>query len=171
MERAKLKLAVIVLLALLNLCLLAVVLIRHGQAELYEQTGRDQAIIYLERRGLTVREDSIPWDSALLDPGTDPTALLLPPLPAEGMADAWETQPMAQPETLLVDLAVGLDSLGARCSQILTITEGYTCTSQEDRSVLTPVWVVETDAGVFRLDCAAGELARADAISSPGLKE
>ena len=38
-------------------------------------------------------------------------------------------------------------------------------------TVTVSVWVVETDAGVFRLDCAAGELARADAISSPGLKE
>lgn len=162
MERTKLKLAVIVLLALLNLCLLAVVLLRHGQAQLYEQTGHEQALIYLEGQGISVSEAVVPWDSVLLKPGKDPTRLILTQdsLPAERLAGTWDVQPMAQPETLLVAFANELNRSGLSCHQITSITEGYTYTSQDDRAVLTPIWVLETDSGTFYLDGASRELTR-----------
>lgn len=167
MERTKLKLAVIVLLALLNLCLLSIVLLRHGQAQLYEQTGHQQALIYLENQGISVQESVIPWDSVLLKPGKDPTSLILSqaPLPVERIAETWDVQPMAQPETLLVAFANGLNSSGLSCQEITAITEGYTYTSQDDRAVLTPIWVLETDSGTFHLDCASRELAQTPAHS------
>lgn len=162
MERTKLKLAVIVLLALLNVCLLSIVLLRHGQARLYEQTGHQQALIYLERQGISVQEENIPWDSALLKPGNDPTSLILTPtsVPVEHIAETWDVQPMAQPETLLVAFSNELKQNGFSCHQIFSITEGYTYTSQGDRAVLTPIWILETDTGMFHLDCASGEISQ-----------
>ena len=162
MERVKLKLTVIVLLALVNLVLVVIVVSRLGQAELYQREGRDQALIYLERHGITAQAETIPWESALLEPNQDLQTLIFPDssLPPEGMAETWEVQPMAQPETLLVDFVGGLEDLGASCRRITSVTEGYAYTSQGDRAVLTPLWQVETDQGIFRLDCASGELSR-----------
>ena len=82
------------------------------------------------------------------------------PLPESGLGDRYEVETMRRPETLLADFARGLDQLGASCSTIEGITEGYRYLAQGERAVLTPVWVVETDGGTFYLDCADGTLSR-----------
>lgn len=162
MERAKLKLTVIVLLAILNLCLLTNVIIRHVQAQLYENEGRTQAMVYLERNGIAAGEESIPWESALLGPNQNLEALLLPgsETPPLETAELWEVQPMRGPETLLVDFVQGLAELGTGCTEMQAITEGYICTSEGDRAVFTPQWEITTDTGTYRLDCASGDLTK-----------
>ena len=59
MERTKLKLAVIILLAALNLCLLGVVVSQNRQTQRYEELGREQALLYLENRGIAVQEEPL----------------------------------------------------------------------------------------------------------------
>ena len=77
MERAKLKLTVIILLALLNVLLLSLVLSQNLQSRTYEQDGRVQALVYLDDRGIQAEEDVIPWESVFLDAKADPGKLLL----------------------------------------------------------------------------------------------
>lgn len=160
MERTKMKLAVIILLAVLNLCLLGVVVGQNRQTQRYEEMGREQALLYLENRGITVQEKTVPWESSLSGTGKPSQNQLLD---QEGTLPAkvtWEVQSMRQAETLLVDFAEGLENLGTSCSEIRSIMEGYTCASDETRAVFTPVWQIETDNGTYRLDCASGTLTR-----------
>lgn len=158
MERTKLKLAVIILLAVLNLCLLGVVVSQNRQTQRYEELGREQALLYLENRGISVQEETVPWESRLQETNKPSQDQLLDQEVSPQAGVTWEVQSMRQAETLLVDFAVGLEDLGASCSEIRSITEGYTCASDETRAVFTPVWQIETDSGTYCLDCAAGAL-------------
>lgn len=158
MERTKLKLAVIILLAALNLCLLGVVVSQNRQTQRYEELGREQALLYLENRGIAVQEETVPWESSLRETSKPSQDQLLDQKSSPPAGVTWEVQSMRQPETLLVDFAVGLEEIGTSCSEIRSITEGYTCASDETRAVFTPVWQIETDSGTYRLDCAAGTL-------------
>ena len=160
MERTKLKLTVIVLLAILNLCLLGVTLFQHHQASSYEKLARTQALAYLENHGVTAKERDIPWESSLTTEREELEDQILDPaqIPTGGLAMTCEIHAGRQPETLLVDFTNGLKDLQTTCTQINTVTEGYAYTSEGDRGILTPVWRVETDQGIFLLDCASGSL-------------
>ena len=164
MERAKLKLAVIFLLAVLNLCLLGLVGLQNRQSKQYEEIARTQAIVYLNNRNIAVEERTVPWQSDLAAQGSKAAEQILDPteIPAEGIAQTCEIQSQRQPETLLLDFVLGLQELQTSCREIQEITEGYQYSSEGDRAVLTPIWKIETDNGTFRLDCAAGRLTRAD---------
>ena len=63
MERSKLKWGVILLLALLNVVLLGMMVQQDRESRAYAQAGRTQALVWLERRGITAREETIPWES------------------------------------------------------------------------------------------------------------
>ena len=158
MERAKLKFTVIVLLAILNVILLGLVINQRSQAQVYEQTGRTQALAYLEQNGISTEEGVVPWESKLADPQVDPEQAEF--LSEQVTTDTWEIRAMRRPETLLVDFVSGLEELGVRCSRIASITEGYVHTVEGDRTVFTPVWTIVTDNGSYRLDCADGLLKR-----------
>ena len=162
MERSKLKLAVIFLLAMLDLCLLGIVLWQNHSARSYESAAMEQAMLYLENHGIQAKRETIPWKTAL-----DVPAKMLPdhiledaPLPETGLGESFEVLAMRRPETLLADFVREGDRLGARCSELRSITEGYACSAQSDRIILTPVWEVETDAGTFYLNCADGSMER-----------
>lgn len=148
MERRKLKLTVILILAILDAVLLALVLVQDRQSAVYEETGRTQAVRYLAQNGLTVAEDAVPWESALTPPKSDGVS--------------WEIQTARSAETLLVDLVRGLDDLDPRPTEIRSIAEEWTEIRQAGRGVLTPTWVLETDAGLLTLDCATGAVSRAE---------
>lgn len=148
MERTKLKLTVILILAILDAVLLALVLIHDGQSAGYEEGGRTQAVRYLAQNGLTVAEDAVPWESALTPPKSDGVS--------------WEIQTARSAETLLVDLVRGLDGLDPRPTAIRSIAEEWTTVRQGDRGVLTPTWVLETDAGLLTLDCATGAVSQSE---------
>ena len=156
MERAKLKFTVIVLLAVLNVILLGLVLNQRSQAQVYEEVGHTQALVYLDQHGITVEEDVIPWESQLKDSRLDPEQedFLVQQLPTS----TWEIQPMRKPETLLVDFVAGLSRLEVRCTRIASVTEGYVHTVEGERTIFTPVWTIVTDNGSFRLNCADGTL-------------
>ncbi len=158
MERAKLKFTVIVLLAILNVILLGLVINQRSQAQVYEQTGRSQAVAYLEQNGICVEEGIVPWESTLADPQVDPERAAF--ISEQVKTDTWEIRSMRRPETLLVDFVSGLEELGVRCSRIASVTEGYVHEVEGERTVFTPVWTIVTDNGSYRLDCADGVLKR-----------
>lgn len=161
MERAKLKLTVIILLALLNVLLLSLVLSQNLQSRTYEQDGRTQAQVYLNDRGIQAKEDVIPWESVFLDAKADPGKLLLEESRVpQGTVSSWEILSARQPETLVVDFVRGLSDLGETCSRIVSIAEGYVDTGDGSRVILTPVWQISTDVGFYRLNCATGEVTR-----------
>lgn len=160
MERSKLKLTVIFLLAVLNLFLLGNVFLQYHQARTYENTTREQTLLYLQNRGIQVDRETVPWESTLSGETETAASQLLPDqsLPAEGLPAHCEIQPARDAATLLMDFVRGLSDLGASCTQIKAIREGYLYSGEGDRAVLTPVWELETDGGTFRLDCAQGTL-------------
>lgn len=163
MERAKLKGAVIILLALVNVILLGLVLRQNHTYAQYEQEGRAQALAYLEDHGIAADEDVIPWNSLLQDAKADPSKHLLAEAPVDLEEDKtlWETQTARQPLTLVVDLVQGLEDLKANSTRLEAIQEGYGDAGQEGRTVLVPLWEVTTDTGVYYLNCATGEVSRA----------
>ncbi len=162
MERAKLKLAVIFLLAVLDLCLLGIVLWQGHSARSYESAAREQAMVYLENHGIRAEKGTIPWDSALDVTVKELPEHILPeaPLPETGLGESIEVRAMRRPETLLADFVRETNRLRVKCTGISSVTEGYACAAQTGRVILTPMWVVETDAGTYYLDCAAGTLER-----------
>ncbi|MCF0123333.1 MAG: hypothetical protein HUJ67_04380 [Ruminiclostridium sp.] len=160
MERPKLKLTVIILLALLNIFLLGLVVMQNAEAKAYKEENRTQAISYLESHGIRAEEGIIPWKSVLLDPPDDPARLLLEKVPAKGSTVTWEILPMRQPETLVVDFVRGLTARMETCTQIESIEEGYRSMEIGSRAILTPVWVITTDGGVYRMNCATGDLTK-----------
>ena len=162
MERSKLKLAVIFLLAVLDLCLLGIVVWQNHSASRYESAAREQAMVYLENHGIRAKQVAIPWRSSL-----DVTVKKLPehilpeaPLPEAGLGDSFEVLAMRRPETLLADFVRETDRLGVRCRELRSVTEGYACTAQSGRVILTPIWIMDTDAGKYYLDCSEGSLSR-----------
>ena len=162
MERSKLKQAIIFLLIVLDLCLLAIVLVQGHHTRSYERLAREQVLTYLTNHGIRTRAEVIPWKTEL-----EGTVKELPdkimeetPLPEEGLGERYEVQVMRRPETLAADFVRGLSDIGASCTQLSQIREGYRYSSQGDRVVLTPMWEIQTDQGVFYLDCAAGILSR-----------
>lgn len=63
--------------------------------------------------------------------------------------------------TALITFLNGLDELGDVCSGIRGITQGYTSSAPLSGPMeLTPVWRIETDAGVYQLDMISGQLNR-----------
>ena len=75
MERTRLKLAVIFLLAALNVVLLGYVLLQAQQSRAYEDLTRRQAMTYLETHGVLLSESIIPWetDTTKIDLDTERT--------------------------------------------------------------------------------------------------
>lgn len=61
-------------------------------------------------------------------------------------------------ETLLVDFLRGVSNLGEACTQLRAITEGYLLNTDGLVGKLLPAWLVETDGGLFQLNCVTGEL-------------
>lgn len=160
MERSRLKLTVIFLLIVLNLCLLGVVVAQSYQTHSYVKLTREQAVLYLSNHGIQTESGVIPWTSSLEVPVKKLPERILEetPLPEEGLGERYEVQTMRRPETLVADFVRKLDSLNHTCTEITAITEGYRYSSQGDRAVLTPMWAVETDSGVYYLDCYSGTL-------------
>ena len=160
MERSKLKLTVIFLLAVLNICLLGIVFVQNRQSHAYEEITYKQAIVYLKNNGIEVKSETIPWNSVFLARNPDYASLIMEPetLPEEGLPKNCEIQAMREPATLLVDFVQGLLKLEKTCHTITSITEGYHYSGEGERAVLTPMWKIATDAGVFLLDCGSGEL-------------
>ncbi len=164
MERSKLKLTVIFLLAVLNLFLLGSVLLQHHQSQVYADTTREQVLLYLQRSGVTVQEETIPWQSTLSTQLEEAAGQLLPgqDVPQQGLPAHCEIQPARETATLLVDFVRGLETLERSCAQLQQIREGYLYNGQGERAVLTPVWEMVTDNGTFLLDCAEGVLSVKD---------
>ena len=158
MERSKLKLAVILLLALLNAVLLGMMVQQDRESRLYAETGRTQALVWLKNNGITVQEETIPWESRLAAQGRKLEEQVLTGLPQGGVPEDCTIQSSRTPESLLRDFVVGLRALGASCGRIETVTEGYVYDEEGHR--LTPVWQIVTDRGTFRLDGASGVLVR-----------
>ncbi|MFR5026812.1 MAG: hypothetical protein ACLTC3_11945 [Evtepia gabavorous] len=163
MERSKLKLTVIFLLTVLDLFLLGSVLMQCHQSRDYARTTQTQILVYLERNGIEVQQETIPWESGLSARREDLADQILPDSewPAQGLPDNCEVQPAREPATLLMDFVRGPSELGQTCETIHGIQEGYWYSGEEDRAVLTPMWEIETDQGTFLLDCAQGLLTRA----------
>ena len=90
MERSRVKLTVIFLLIVLDLCLLGVVLYQNHNARAYEQLTRDQALLYLENHGIRADESVIPWESSLEIPVKKLPEHILPetPLPENGLGES-----------------------------------------------------------------------------------
>ena len=165
MERTRLKLAVIFLLAALNLVLLGYVLFQAQQTRAYEDLTRQQAMIYLENHGVSLSETIIPWE-------TDPTKIDLDaertddfggdPIPAEGLPESCEVEDSRETVTLLLDLVRGLSDLGVSSAEIPSLQTGYRYTGAGDRGVLTPMWKLETVGQTYYLNCATGEVTAAE---------
>lgn len=156
MERSKLKLAVILLLALLNVVLLGMIIHQDRESLAYAEVGRTQAMIWLESNGITAQEESIPWESGLAVQGRKLEEQVLEALP-DGLPEGYTIQSRRAPETLLRDFVMGLRGLGVSCGSIRSVTEGYVY-DPSDR-LLTPVWQIETDQGRYQLDGHTGALA------------
>ena len=127
MERTRLKLAVIFLLAALNVVLLGYVLLQAQQSRAYEDLTRQQIMTYLTDHGIAVSETHIPWDE-------DWRAVVLEeesnnmggdPLPEGGLPENCEVETARSAVTLLMELAVGLSDLGVSSATIQSIETGY----------------------------------------------
>lgn len=161
MERARLKLAVIFLLAALNAVLLGYVLVQAHQTKEYETLTRQQAMTYLENHGISISETIIPWQ-------TDPAEINLDaertddfggdPIPTEGLPESCEVEDSREAVTLLLDLVRGLSDLSASGVEVQTIQTGYRYVGEGGRGVLTPMWKLETDTQIYYLNCATGEV-------------
>lgn len=161
MERARLKLAVIFLLAALNAVLLGYVLVQAHQTKEYETLTRQQAMTYLENHGISISETIIPWQ-------TDPAEINLDaertddfggdPIPTEGLPENCEVEDSRKTVTLLLDLVRGLSDLSASGAEVQTIQTGYRYVGEGGRGVLTPMWKLETDTQIYYLNCATGEV-------------
>lgn len=114
MERSKLKLTVIFLLTVLDLFLLGSVLMQCHQSRDYARTTQTQILVYLERNGIEVQQETIPWESGLSARREDLADQILPDSewPAQGLPDNCEVQPAREPATLLMDFVRGLSELG-----------------------------------------------------------
>ena len=158
MERTRLKLAVIFLLAALNVVLLGYVLLQAQQSRAYEDLTRQQIMTYLTDHGIAVSETRIPWDE-------DWRAVVLEeesnnmggdPLPEGGLPENCEVETARSAVTLLMELVGGLSDLGV--STIQSIETGYRYAGEGDRGVLTPMWKLETSGQSYYLNCATGEV-------------
>ena len=120
MERSKLKLTVIFLLAVLNLFLLGNVFLQYHQARSYENTTREQVLIYLQNSGIAVDRETVPWQSGLDTELEKVSGQLLPDqsLPEEGLPAHCEIQPARDAATLLMDFVRGLSDLGRRAARL-----------------------------------------------------
>ena len=162
MERSKLKLAVIFLLAMLDLCLLGIVIWQNHSARSYETAAVEQAMLYLDNHGIDAQRETIPWETTLDVPVKKLPEHILEetPLPEAGLGESFEVLAMRRPETLLADFVREADRLGTHVTELRSVTEGYACAAQADRVILTPFWVMDTDAGSYYLNCAEGTLER-----------
>lgn len=160
MERTRLKLAVIFLLAALNVVLLGYVLLQAQQSKDYEDLTRQQIMTYLTDHGIAVSETHIPWDE-------DWRAVVLEeessnmggdPLPEGGLPENCEVETARSAVTLLMELAVGLSDLGVSSATIQSIETGYRYAGEGYRGVLTPMWKLETSGQSYYLNCATGEV-------------
>ena len=109
MERTRLKLAVIFLLAALNVVLLGYVLLQAQQSKDYEDLTRQQIMTYLTDHGIAVSETHIPWDE-------DWRAVVLEeessnmggdPLPEGGLPENCEVETARSAVTLLMGACRG----------------------------------------------------------------
>lgn len=160
MERARLKLAVIFLLAALNIVLLGYVLLQAHQTREYEALTHQQVLTYLNNHGIAISEASIPWkiDGKKIDLDTEGAALSGDPLPEGGLPENCEVETSRDAVTLLMELAVGLSDLGVSSATIQSIETGYRYAGEGDRGVLTPMWKLETSGQSYYLNCATGEV-------------
>lgn len=160
MERTRLKLAVIFLLAALNVVLLGYVLLQAQQSKDYEDLTRQQIMTYLTNHGIAVSETHIPWDE-------DWRAVVLEevssnmggdPLPEGGLPENCEVEDSRKTVTLLLDLVRGLSDWNASDTEVQAIQTGYRYAGEGDRGVLTPMWKLETSEQSYYLNCATGEV-------------
>lgn len=160
MERARLKLAVIFLLAALNIVLLGYVLLQAHQTREYEALTHQQVLTYLNNHGIAISEASIPWkiDGKKIDLDTEGAALSGDPIPEGGLPDNCEVETSRDAVTLLMDFARGLSDTGASGVQVESIQTGYRYTDQGDRGLITPLWKLETSGQSYYLNCATGEV-------------
>lgn len=160
MERARLKLAVIFLLAALNVVLLGYVLLQAHQTREYEALTHQQVLTYLNNHGIAISEASIPWkiDGKKIDLDTEGAALSGDPIPEGGLPENCEVETSRDAVTLLMELAVGLSDLGVSSATIQSIETGYRYAGEGDRGVLTPMWKLETSGQSYYLNCATGEV-------------
>lgn len=165
MERARLKLAVIFLLAALNAVLLGCVLVQANQTKEYEQLTCQQAMTYLKNHGVSIAEAMIPWE-------TDATKIDLDaertddfggdPIPTEGLPESCEVEDSRETVTLILDLVRGLSDLSASGVEVQTIQTGYRYAGEGGRGVLTPMWKLETVGQIYYLNCTTGEVTAAE---------
>lgn len=160
MERTRLKLAVIFLLAALNVVLLGYVLLQAQQSKDYEDLTRQQIMTYLTDHGIAVSETRIPWEE-------DWRAVVLEeesnnmggdPLPEGGLPENCEVEDSRKTVTLLLDLVRGLSDWNASDTEVQAIQTGYRYVGEGDRGVLTPMWKLETSGQSYYLNCATGEV-------------
>lgn len=161
MERTRLKLAVIFLLAALNVVLLGYVLLQAQQSRAYEDLTRRQAMTYLETHGVLLSESIIPWetDTTKIDLDTERTDDFGgDPIPTEGLPENCEVEDSRKTVTLLLDLVRGLSDWNASDTEVQAIQTGYRYVGEGDRGVLTPMWKLETSGQSYYLNCATGEV-------------
>ena len=162
MERIKLKRAVIFLLCITNLFLLGNALVQHRQNISYRQAAMTEAVTYLKNHGIEAEVMSIPWESALPDSAEEIRAaetipIFGDPLPEKGDCALSFSY---RPETMAVKLANGLNRMGIQTATIDTVEEGYRY--DNTTGVLTPMWKVKTDRGVFLLNGSDGTVTVTD---------
>ncbi len=158
MERSKLKLTVILLLAILNVVLLGKIVAQDQASRAYAETGRTQAVVYLQNNGIGVQEAAVPWESGLRNKPAAELVLNGDQLPEGKLPQAYDILELRGAETLLTQFVVGLASLGETCTVIREIQEGYWYSSDGKQALLTPVWRVVTDRGSYLLDGNTGTL-------------
>lgn len=161
MERTRLKLAVIFLLAALNVVLLGYVLLQAQQSRAYEDLTRRQAMTYLETHGVLLSESIIPWetDTTKIDLDTERTDDFGgDSIPAGGLPENCEVEDSRKTVTLLLDLVRGLSDWNASGTEVQAIQTGYRYVGEGDRGVLTPMWKLETSGQSYYLNCATGEV-------------
>lgn len=114
MERSKLKLTVIFLLTVLDLFLLGSVLMQCHQSRDYARTTQTQILVYLERNGIEVQQETIPWESGLSARREDLADQILPDSewPAQGLPDNCEVQPPGSPPRCSWTLSAACPSWG-----------------------------------------------------------
>ncbi len=160
MERTRLKLAVIFLLAALNVVLLGYVLLQAQQSKDYEDLTRRQIDDLSDDHGIAALRNIIPWDDGLAGDrsggGEQQHGGRSPP----GGGSAGKLRGGDRPERRDAPHGAcrGLSDLGVSAATIQSIETGYRYAGEGDRGVLTPMWKLETSGQSYYLNCATGEV-------------
>jgi len=176
MDRARIKTFILLLLLAVNLVFLTILVVDWTNAARRSAEARADLITSLDRMGITLRDSAIPAETPqqMLFVERDlqeayngePTSPVSPGLHTSdqfledwGTLRRYDAGPQLDVTTALIALAGYVQEDGA-ITLFTRVEMGYYLLEHPGYLELRPVWIVETDGGVFSIDRQSGEIRR-----------